>query len=159
MIDEKQDAQRRARRTALDLLARREHSRLELERKLGARGYGTDVVVGVIEDLSTVGLFSEARFASAFVASRIGRGQGPYRIRAELMRRGLGSHAIECALEDAEVDWLKLAREVRERRFGAAAPPDAKTRARQMRFLEYRGFGSDEIHAAVPRFEAGIGPA
>lgn len=158
-MSENQDALRRARHTTLGLLARREHSRAELQRKLGARGYAAGVIDEVIEDLSTAGLFSEARFAAAFVSARVGRGQGPYRIRAELQRRGLGAEAIERALDNAEVDWLELAREVRERRFGAGAPPDAKTRMRQMRFLEYRGFGSDEIHAAVPRYEGGTQPA
>ncbi|HVJ31411.1 MAG TPA: regulatory protein RecX, partial [Gammaproteobacteria bacterium] len=71
-------------RTALELLARREHSRRELTRKLAARGFSDDVVSPVLDKLERTGALADARFTDSFVRSRIGKGQGPQRIRAEL---------------------------------------------------------------------------
>ena len=111
------------RKKAMDLLARREHTRAELERKLESAGFEADVVVAVVEALGNEGLQSDTRFVESFVQSRINQGKGPA--------------------------WLALAAEVRQKKFGRAAPADFKDKSRQMRFLQYRGFESDQIHAAV----------
>ena len=137
------------RRLALDLLARREHSRLELERKLASRGFHAPVVAGALDRLEAAGALSAERFGASFVRSRIARGQGPLRIRMELEQRGVASDAAAELLGQAEVDWNEAAREVRRKRFGQAAPRDFKERARQARFLEQRGFGSSAIRAAL----------
>ena len=76
-------------RVALELLARREHSRRELARKLAARGFPSDVVSAVLDQLERTGALADARFTDSFVRSRIGKGQGPQRIRAELAQRGI----------------------------------------------------------------------
>ena len=135
------------RRRALDLLARREHARLELEQKLGERGFPTATVADVLDALERDGLLDEQRFAEAFVRSRIGKGQGPVRIRAELGRRGVGAGERFVATDDER--WRQLAREVRQRRFGAAPPVSAREKARQARFLEYRGFTAAQIRDAL----------
>lgn len=135
------------RRRAMDLLARREHSRLELERKLGARDYEADEIAAALDQLEQDGLLSVERFARSFIESRYARGQGPYRIRRELAERGVES--VETWLDDAAFDWDGLARATRERRFGAAPPADLKDKARQIRFLEYRGFSHDQIRRAM----------
>lgn len=136
-------------RRALDLLARREHSRRELERKLEARGFGTDVMGATLDALEQRGLLVAARFGESFVRLRVTRGQGPVRIRAELAERGIDSSAVEELLRSADVDWAEAARSARRKRFGAAPPRDFKERARQARFLEYRGFDSTQIRAAL----------
>ena len=135
------------RRRAMDLLARREHSRLELERKLGARGFDDDLVAEVLDALEHEGLLSAARFAESFVAARFAKGQGPVRIRRELVERGVT--ATRDLLENERFDWDRLARDTRIRRFGRARPKDLKEKARQTRFLEYRGFGHDQIRRAL----------
>ncbi len=137
---------RSARQAALDLLARREHSLTELRRKLAARGFEAAEVEDALERLTREGLADEARFCEAFIAARIRKGQGPIRIRAELGERGLDAATIDAALAGAH-DWPALAREVRSRRFGARPPLDFRDRARQSRFLEYRGFTSEQIRA------------
>ena len=76
-------------RAALELLARREHSRRELTRKLAARGFPDDVVTPVLDELERTGALANARFTDSFVRSRIAKGQGPQRIRAELAQRGI----------------------------------------------------------------------
>ena len=116
----------------MDLLARREHSRLELERKLVARSFDESLVSGVLDELEQDGLLSAERFAQSFVASRYARGQGPHRIRRDLGERGIES--AQAYLDDERFDWGALAREARVKRFGRAPPADFKEKARQMRF-------------------------
>ena len=137
------------RRQALELLARREHSRLELQRKLRTRAHPPDAIETVLDALEAEGLLEAARFVESFVRARIGRGQGPRRIRAELLQRGVGETDIGAQLGDAAHDWNALAGEVRRKRFGTPVPGDFAERARQMRFLHYRGFERSQIEAAL----------
>lgn len=139
----------RARRTALDLLARREHTRLELYNKLLQRGYAGELSAALLDALEQQGLLSEQRFAESFVHARVRKGQGPRRLQAELRQRGVDAATIEAALAAEEVDWAELAGRVRERRFGAATPETYAERARQVRFLQYRGFTTEQIQAAL----------
>ena len=134
---------------AVGFLARREHSRAELTRKLAARGAPPDIVETVLDDLVRRKLQSDARFAESLVASRAGRGQGPARIRRELAEHGIDPVVADEALEACGEDWRALAREVRRRKFGSGMPGEWKERARQMRFLEYRGFTGEQIRAAL----------
>jgi regulatory protein len=134
---------------AVRLLSRREHSRAELARKLAARGVPEALVDEVLESLAARRLQSDARYAESLVASRIGRGQGPVRIRRELAERGVAATLIDAALEAADTDWSGLARETRARRFGAQVPGEWKERVRQSRFLEYRGFSGEQIRHAL----------
>jgi regulatory protein len=133
----------------LALLTRREHSRHELKRKLTARGFPADIVAGVIAALERSGALAQARFTESFVRSRVARGQGPQRIRAELAQRGVADTEIENALREADVDWLAAIRVVRRKRFGAELPSEFRERARQARFLEYRGFDAAQVRAAL----------
>jgi len=142
-------------RTALELLARREHSRRELTRKLAARGFPDDVVSVVLDELERTGALANARFTDSFVRSRIAKGQGPQRIRAELAQRGITDDEADGVLRGAEVDWLATIRAVRAKRFGPELPRDYAERARQARFLQYRGFDSAQIRAAL-EFDAEV---
>jgi regulatory protein len=142
-------------RAALELLARREHSRRELTRKLAARGFPDDVVTSVLEKLERTGALADARFTDSFVRSRVSKGQGPQRIRAELAQRGISDEEADGVLRAAEVDWLATIRAVRAKRFGAEPPRDYAERARQARFLQYRGFDSAQIRAAL-EFDAEV---
>ena len=142
-------------RAALELLARREHSRRELTRKLVARGFPDEVVAPVLERLERTGALADARFTDSFVRSRIAKGQGPQRIRAELAQRGIADGEAEGVLRAADVDWLVTIRAVRAKRFGPELPRDYTERARQARFLQYRGFDSAQIRAAL-EFDAEV---
>jgi len=131
----------------MDLLARREHSRHELRRKLAAKSFDEDLIDSVLGDLEQEGLLSTERFAEAFVASRYARGQGPVRIGRELAERGV--EAPRDWTDDPRYDWLALARATRIRRFGRELPADFRDKARQARFLEYRGFTQGQIRRAL----------
>ena len=77
------------------------------------------------------------------------KGQGPIRIRAELKKRGVSAELVQLHVYDAGQDWHALACEVRGKKFGDAIPAEFKEKAKQMRFLEYRGFDIEQINAAV----------
>ena len=132
------------RRVAMDLLARREHGRVELTRKLRQRGATDELIDDALDRLAEQGLLSEARYLHSFVASRARGGHGPLRIREELAQRGLPREAIEQALNEAEIDWNEQLRAVWQRKFGQL-PVDARKRAQQGRFLAYRGYPLDLI--------------
>jgi regulatory protein len=138
------------RAAALRRLARREHSRVELVRKL-RDDFATETVLieRVLDQLVAEGLQSDARFTEALVASRIRRGQGPQRIRRELVERGIDTALVEHALMAADVDWCALALTVSTQKFGRKSAQDWPERARRARFLQYRGFGADEIQAVL----------
>ena len=133
----------------MDLLARREHTAGELERKLVKGGFDADVTADAVAGLTAEGLQSDERFVDAFIQSRINQGKGPARIRGELREKGVSGSVIERALESVEVDWRALAERVRQKKFGARPPADFKDKARQLRFLNYRGFGAAELGAAL----------
>jgi len=125
---------------ALGLLARREHSRFELRRKLSDAAAEPGELDAVLDDLAAAGLQSDRRYAESFVRSRIERGQGPLRIRKELRQRGVEAALAEQALAEAEVDWDARLRDVHRKRFGSTPPADRREQARQARFLAQRGF-------------------
>jgi len=143
------------RNKALDLLARREHSVAELQAKLLAREFDPESVATAIDRLVDEGLVSDDRFAAAFVASRVRKGQGPVRIRGELRQRGVADELIERHLEQVAVDWVGLACSVRDRKYGPVHAVDYHERARQGRFLQHRGFSGEQIRAALERHDAG----
>jgi len=142
-------------RAALGFLARREHSRRELMRKLATRGFPDDVVSRALDELERTGALAEARFTESFVRSRVSKGQGPQRIRAELSQRGITGDEADSVLRAADVDWLATIRAVRAKRFGPDLPHDYAERARQARFLQYRGFDGAQIRAAL-EFDAEV---
>jgi regulatory protein len=130
------------------LLARRDFASGELRETLLARGFEAAAAAAAVEALSARGALNDARFATHYVAYHAGRGQGPVRIAADLRARGLAPTLIEAALAEGP-DWGARARAVRERRFGRPPPANWRERARQGRFLQYRGFSSDHIRSAT----------
>ena len=136
---------------AVALLARRDYSSGELRQKLADRGYVEIAIEPVVEELIASNKLNDERFGQNVVAYRARRGQGPARIRQELRRSGLSNEAIDEAVKGSEEapDFLALARAARTRKFGAAIPKDPKERAKQARFLQYRGFSTDHIRAAL----------
>lgn len=135
------------RRRALDLLSRREHSRLELERKLQAKAFTDDSIHCVLDELEHSGYLDADRFTEAFVRMRAAKGQGPVRIRLELTERGIES--CEEFLADQAYDWFSIASQARIKRFGRSQPKDYKDKAKQARFLQYRGFNFEHINRAL----------
>jgi regulatory protein len=133
---------------ALALLARREYARGELTTALQRKGYAQTAVAEALSELAGEGLLNDERYAESLVRQLMGRGQGPVRIRQALQQAGIPADLVSTVVEAAG-DWSTLATETRRRRFGAKPPSDWPERARQMRFLQYRGFSKDHIASAL----------
>lgn len=137
---------------AIRLLARREYSRAELQVRLAAKGHVDAIIAETLDALAREGLQSDTRFAEIFVRSRIARGQGPIKIRAELGDRGIDRELTRAALDDAqhagEADWFALACDTLAKRFGDPGSTP-RERARRERFLAGRGFDFDQVRHAL----------
>jgi regulatory protein len=142
------DSPEAARRTALLLLGRRDYASGELLAKLTVGGYTPSAAEAALEALREERLLDDGRFLENFVRSHAGRGQGPARIRQDLQVLGFSAADIQAAL-DVGPDFAALCREVRARKFGASPPASWAERGRQARFLQYRGFSSDDIRLAT----------
>jgi regulatory protein len=137
-----------ARSAAIALLARRDYASGELSQKLEAKGYEREAVAALIQELRSRRVLDDVRYAENYVSFHSGRGEGPERIRADLLGLELPAGLVDDALK-AGPDWRQLAREQRSRRFGPEVPESWREKARQARFLQYRGFSSDHIRAAL----------
>ena len=134
---------------AVALLARRDFATVELGAKLVKSGFEGAVVQAVITELGERGLIDDRRFVDHFVAYHAGRGHGPLRIRQTLTALGLEGALVDEVLSAGTVDWLQRAGEVRRQKFGLRRPAAWPEKARQARFLQYRGFSPDHIRAAL----------
>jgi regulatory protein len=128
---------------AMRLLARREHSRVELRRKLSNVAVEGDDVDGVIEQLAQRGWLSDARYAEQAVRAKARR-FGPVKVAHELRSKGVDDEAIAAAFRAAGEDGEADIERVWKTRF-SAAPINDRERARQVRFLQGRGFRLDDI--------------
>ena len=135
------------RERALRLLARREHSRAELARKLRTYANPEEELETLLEDLSRRGLLSDERYAESR-AHALSRKYGAARIAHELRAKGLGKELAEQASEAARATEVERAREIWRRKF-RVAPRTREERAKQMRFLQSRGFSFDAIRVVV----------
>jgi len=133
---------------AVTMLARRDLPSGELRERLGARGFSPAAIAAALAELAAVGALNDERYAHNYVAYHAARGRGPVRIGADLRARGLTQELIEAALRSGP-DWRAAAVAARARRFGKAAPASWREKARQARFLQYRGFSADHIRAAT----------
>lgn len=138
-------------RVALGLLARREYTRKQLTQKLQRRFSEPDQqgwIEAVLEDFINRGYLSDARYLEIALRQHLEQGHGPLRIQAALREKGLAEADITAALEALEVDWSVQAAETRHRRF-KELPTDQKEKARQLRFLQYRGFTMAQCLSAM----------
>ncbi len=133
----------------MNLLARREHSTRELRDKLLLRGFDDAEIAPALQLLSREGLLSDERFTESFIHSRMQRGSGPLKIRAELRQRGVADEVIADWLNERDHVWLERAEAVRCKKFGTALPVDYQEKARQARFLQYRGFSAEHTRRVM----------
>ena len=131
---------------AVNLLARREHSQVELRKKLCKAKFEIDEIDVVIQKLAQIDLQSDLRFAENYLHYRSQRGFGSQKIKFELNERGVDKQTINAVFEQEDIDWFFLAVMARNKRFGQKAPNDLKDRAKQQRFLQYRGFTHEQIN-------------
>jgi regulatory protein len=133
------------------MLARREYSRLELARRLAPFSDSAEEIAELLDDFARRGWLSESRVVEQVLASRRRR-FGAQRIAHELRGKGLSDAAIAGAQLQLQESELETARAVWQKKFGAL-PADAREKARQMRFLQGRGFSLDIIRRLLRDIE------
>ncbi len=134
-----------AEQAAIRLLAPREHSRLELRRKLLKRDHAAEVVEEVLQRLEAHGLLSDERFVEQYIAMRKRKGYGPVRICKELRERGINDTLIHEWIDERDDEWRANMKQVVEKKFSVLVNAEYKEQARLARFLEYRGFPNHMI--------------
>ena len=140
--------QQQIRQQALQLLSRREYSARELQQKL-AGGHSAEDLGTVLQQLAEQGLQSDRRFAEVWVRHRRSQGFGPIRIQSELRQKGISPDQIQAAMEADGMDWFAHACDVWQRRFRGRRERDPRLKAKQIRFLQYRGFTGEQIRHAL----------
>ncbi|PIE82760.1 MAG: recombination regulator RecX [Candidatus Contendobacter odensis] len=129
----------------MELLARREHSRLELWQKLRQRGLSSEYIEPVLDQLMEEGLLDESRYAEVYACSRADKGYGPLRIDRELRERGVPQDLVNAALAALADDWLPGLRKLHDKRFKARVPTDNAERMQQIRVFRQHGFTQEQI--------------
>ena len=132
------------RHCAMDYLARREHANLELKNKLMRKGFIEEVVDEVLHKLCIDKLLSDERFTENYIRYRTKKGFGPIKIKYELQQRGITGELVSEQLGDEDF-WITLVQQAHKKRFGSNLPQNNKELAKQMRFLQSRGFTNSQI--------------
>ncbi|HSV78756.1 MAG TPA: recombination regulator RecX [Ramlibacter sp.] len=132
---------------ALKLLASREYSRFELERKLAAREPDPNELKQALDELEGKGFLDEQRVVDSLLYRRSGR-LGAGRIRQELQAKGIDPERVAVAVASLNASEYERARETWRRKFGVL-PQDAAQRAKQARFLAARGFGGEVVRRVL----------
>jgi regulatory protein len=150
-----EDPEDKARASAMRLLARREHSRLELDLKLRQRKVEAATIEKVLDEFEANNWLSDERFADVFSRQRFDLGYGPVKIIAELQQRGIRTPP-EWLSSMTDREWIEAATRVRDRRFGLEdIRGDWDEKGRQGRFLARRGYASDHIESALDAVSSG----
>jgi len=137
---------------AVSALSQRDYCSGELAQRLGAQGFEAPAIEAALADLRERRYLDDERYARQYVSYQAERGQGPLRIGVELKQLGVDETLVEAALQhhaEEHGEWGRFASEVRIRRFGLARPTSWAQRVKQARFLQYRGFSTDHIRAAL----------
>lgn len=132
---------------AFALLAKREYSEQELKNKLLSFGGNATNIEPLVKELIASNYQSDERMAGMVVRSNLRKGRGPARIQQDLKKHSIDQELAQENIQ--EVDWLQQAIELRIRKFGTELPQDQKEKARQLRFLQYRGFDLDICFKAI----------
>lgn len=137
------------RRAAMNKLARREHSLLELDQKLSQRFSDKALRKQVLIDLQDDGLLSDERFAETYARSRAYKGYGADRILMELSQKGVDDGLANRSVNALEVDWSELLEQQFEKKYRSCYPETAEEKAKYIRFFLYRGFSHTQIKALL----------
>lgn len=138
---------------SVSLLAHREHSRYELRWKLSRRGYSEAEIEVALQHLADNGLQSDEVFTQVYIESRYQRGHGPFKITAELKQRGIDEGLLDRIMYGGDFDWSEHALQVYQKKYGRKRVTDYQDQARRARFLQQRGFSSEQIQYAISSSE------
>jgi len=145
LFDTDVDPVQEARHHAVRLLVNREHSYYELHLKLIQKGHDSDSVSSALDELVARDKLSDERFAEMFITSRVNRGTGPNKILAELLQKDVSDSIIFQGLKDCGANWILLAEQTRQKKFGDVIPDNYDEKMRQARFLQNKGYSVEHM--------------
>lgn len=134
---------------AFAVLTRKEYSRIDLIEKLMLRAQNRDEVITLVEEFAAANYQSDDRMAEMVVRSQVRKGKGPQRIKLALKSKSLDIAHVNEDLK--EIDWLAQAYALKVKKYGVDVAKEPKLKAKQIRFLQYRGFDLDVIFKAISR--------
>ena len=134
---------RSLRSRALSFLARREHSRLELSRKLSLHAAEGDNLPAILDELAAKGWLSDVRFAEQSIRAKARR-FGPRKLVHDLRAKGVDEDSIAAGLRAAGIDGVSSIESIWKSRF-RAPPANDREKGRQARFLVGRGFSTEDV--------------
>lgn len=132
---------------AYRLLGRKEYSRAELTQKLQQYADNIDEVHAIVEQMIEYNYQNDERFAQQVFRSQLAKGQGPQRIKQKIQQKSVDLQFIADQLE--ATNWLGEAYALKVRKFGVEITTDPKIKAKQVRFLQYRGYSLDTIFKVI----------
>ena len=141
----------RLRSYAFAVLTRKEYSKKDLIEKLSLYAENKDEVLDLVEELARENYQSDQRVAEMLVRSQIRQGKGPNRIKLALNAKHINKDLAKNDID--EIDWYEQAYALKIKKFGPEIAIDPKIKAKQIRFLQYRGFEMDAIMKAIKRKE------
>lgn len=130
---------------AIAALARREHSRLEMRRKLKLKGFDETDIDATIRKLCENNLLSDERFSESYINMRRQRGYGPIRIAQELRERGVDDELIAVFVDNNDPAWRELMRRQYIKKYGQTLASEYTEKAKRAKYLQTRGFPLDWI--------------
>ncbi|MDE1220187.1 recombination regulator RecX [Vibrio aestuarianus] len=139
--------------SALQLLSRRDHGEYELYQKLLLKGFEIEKVDEAMTYCREHQYLDDLRYAKSQVRQHVAKGHGERRICQELNQKRVSSEIVEQALEQEPQDWFELAKAAAEKKFREPAAKGSKEYAKQVRFLQYRGFSFEHISYALSELE------
>ncbi|MDY6486017.1 regulatory protein RecX [Acinetobacter faecalis] len=139
----------RLRSYAFAVLTRKEYSKAELIEKLALYADNRDEVLKLVDELSKENYQSDQRVAEIMLSSQKRKGKGPNQIKMKLNNKKIDASLIADELK--ETDWVQQAYELKVKKYGTDVSKDPKIKAKQIRFLMYRGFEMDAIIKAISR--------
>ncbi|ERM62467.1 recombination protein RecX [Vibrio mimicus CAIM 1883] len=142
------------RQSALQLLSRRDHSEYELQQKLALKGHQTEVIDEVVKYCLELGYLSDVRYAASQTRQMVHKGYGEQRLRQQLKEKRVAEDVIEQVLAEQTIDWFELAKEVAHKKFKSGISLERSQYAKQVRYLQYRGFSFDQIRYALQASES-----
>ena len=134
---------------ALDLLARREYSAGELEKKLIDKGFSAVDAATSLEKLQANNLQCDQRYTEAYVRSRVIRGFGSIKIANELYQRPVSEAIATDVLDEYQGQWLSIAEDLYQKKYRQTRVENYNEWTKRARFLQSRGFTSDQIRKIV----------
>jgi regulatory protein len=142
-----------ARERAINLLARREHSRKELNDKLLQKGFEQPEITEALDSLQAKNWLSDQRFTESWIRHRVNTKHGKLKICYELTLKGVNKTIINQTLNDLSLDWFEVAVKAWHKKY-RKLPIDHTERAKQIRYLNSRGFSFDEANYALEQAKA-----